>query len=488
MWIFYPSKDDSLFRRLNDAHIPTAHIPAALIQISPSEERTMTGFSFPEENADQAFQILGIDRNLVDVSYKATNIEDVFLIETKRKSSSGNPTFLNTENSPLTTLSNSGSEENYSVLVSDDYNTRTNLSSPNKFQRVLAPYAGMFQKSIVLFVPHGKSQAPMVDENRVNIYFWSVPGKIEKTSIPRGSVFGVEIDDPGGVGDYLKPSGQGVLVNCPEGYPVAEVLPGNIYVLFDLPHRDFSGRDKILEEIVKAALPLALGKNEQEFAELFEEQKRKEIEKQRKAAKELADRIQQEALSAEQKNRNLYIEACKRRVSSIIGSAKTNVNGLTQEIANLSRTMIEKSRTLLQAQQELAALEKLDQSIIKNFANEFETLESLSDVEKVEVSEKMISVFTKEITFNPDHRASEHEQRSVFIGNVRIDIPIDGNYEQIRFNKISSSGSYHPHAMLGGDHHNRPCYGNIGNLVKDYHSRYEFGALVQLLIQYLKCS
>lgn len=137
---------------------------------------------------------------------------------------------------------------------------------------------------IVLTAPHGAAQMPLQAERTVFVHVFAKPaGSIEAASRPVtktkiSSAFRYPVPASGilpfpspGVLPAFQGDATALRVNmaqndadfviaAPEGASIflAAVFPGNVYILFDLAHEDWPGRDAVFTAILEEAMPRAL--------------------------------------------------------------------------------------------------------------------------------------------------------------------------------------------------------------------------------------
>ena len=164
---------------------------------------------------------------------------------------------------------------------------------------MLEKYARFWEIPILIDAPHGTILAP-VDDGKLHIHFFCRPsepndgGSQYANMHTLNDVFGFSPPKAdikfvrNYLGNYTHPEGNDVAaafvasksgnaVISPEGDVICKVLPGNIYITFDIFHRNWDGRGLVFEQILDEAIPPALeGKGlEKIFARVARHQRRK---------------------------------------------------------------------------------------------------------------------------------------------------------------------------------------------------------------------
>lgn len=330
---------------------------------------------------------------------------------------------------------------------------------------ILREYARLWNVSIAVDVPHYREQA-MIKGSHLCIHFDSRP----PTCYPRwfrtvpnrlSSVFGHEL--PETVRDVLMRSRdpQSIVVVSPEGDAIAEVLPRNIYILFDLTHRRFDQQGVILEQILDEAIPIALLGNQTS-------------EKTKTIQSLVAKRHRRRFIGNLSKTREEFVEFWMRPVMERFDDVIKTMHFLRKEheeaYQKLARAHHERELLI----QQLTALNNQSVSA-ENIAREFEMILKMKEIRAVRLSGPYITVFTHKI-FNGD----------CDLGEYLIQIPYGElkEHRQIRFMKGKDRGTHsHVHAQpLGGT-----CFGQELNWEMDKLCQEgDFFRIIQLCIIFLE--
>ena len=311
------------------------------------------------------------------------------------------------------------------------------------------------KRNIFLGVPHQETVPPA--ESGFNIWIWSAASGAANTK-PPAEMWGVKVDcrDKG-----YTPTGQGVVVFDDTGWPVAEIVnENNLYIFHDICHEGTNHElqiyQRILEEVVS------------EFS-LSPEEK---AERQQKLAEE-----------RRRKSRERYIAECSKRFEKTVKGTKKKIETGHREIEELQKRLTRKIRETRGAERKLEQLNASADSQLENYGKEFDSLSAVPGVEDVQVSDGVIKVFTEHIYITPDGYSDTFD-----IGKFRMEIYTSGANGGIRFFNITRKGSgngyniHHPHVNSSGS----PCLGNIKELVSQLIGEYEYSAVAQLGLQYLK--
>ncbi len=314
------------------------------------------------------------------------------------------------------------------------------------------------QQDAVLDVPHGKSREP-ANDGLFWIWIWS--GILPKRDGQAPSkIWGIPVScrDAG-----FQPSGQGVPIVDPEtGYAVAELVENNLLIHHDICHHgsrdELSIFRRLLEEVVT------------EISATPEEK----AERQRKLAEERLRR-----------SREQYIQECSRRFEKTVKGTRDKISSGKTEIEKLQQQLSRKIREVSGAERKLEQMEKTRDGQLESYGREFDSLTAVPGVEDVQVADGVIKVFTENIEITPDGHDVTFD-----IGKFRMEVYTSGTNGGIRFFNITRKGAggynnyniHHPHVSSEGI----PCLGNIGEIVPQLIGEYEYSAVAQLGLQFLK--
>lgn len=313
---------------------------------------------------------------------------------------------------------------------------------------------------VILSVPHKKTAAP-VSDGKFYIFFWSAPAETSFRKTPK-EIWGVAVDCRD---ESFFPSGQGVpIMDAETGWAVGEVVDGNnLYIHHDLCHH---GTDRELAIFRRLCEEVAL-----ELSATPEEEK---AERQRKLA---------EAKRAA--SREAYTKECARRFEKTVQGTREAVAKGHADIARLQQELTRRIREAQGAERKLEQIESLRGDHVASYGREFDSLVAVPGVERVEVADGVIKVFTENILITPERCADTYD-----IGRFRMEIYTSGSNGGIRFFNLTRQGTaggtgyntQHPHVNKSGS----PCLGNIKEMVPTLIGEYEYSAVAQIGLQFLK--
>lgn len=325
-------------------------------------------------------------------------------------------------------------------------------------EEVLVPAV---RTDVVLSVPHGVAVAPASD-GKFHVLIWSAPaGQIKDNYSTPNKIWGLGIDCRDS--QWGVSSGQGVpIMDAETSWVVAELVDSNLYIHHDLCH---SGTDRELSIFRRLCEEVAL-----ELSATPEER----AERQRKLAEEKL-----------KKSRAAYVQECSRRFEKTVQGTREAVSKGHADIARLQQELARRIRETHGAERKLEQIESLRVEQTASYGREFDSLIAVPGVERVEVSDGVIKVFTEHIYITPDKCADTYD-----IGKFRMEIYTSGSNGGIRFFNLTRQGTaggtgyntQHPHVNQSGS----PCLGNIKEMVPTLIGEYEYSAVAQIGLQYLK--
>jgi len=248
----------------------------------------------------------------------------------------------------------------------------------------------------------------------------------------------------------LNPSGAGVCVFDDARTAIAEIGPCAIALLMPLsPTRHLWG-DSLLLRIFERAIPLAL--NSQKWAKEFEDQKRLRLHRYK----------------------DQYVELVKRRSQQDIESARID----------LTRMRLEKDRLMVDLTTAIREIDRLDMiagglntrngDFDRKARMEFDKICTVPEIVGLAVDAGGVKAVTTELLIDNRWR----------VGSYEIAIQLDGHVSirnLTNAKKIGYETIDHPHVRM-----NTPCWGNIQAGVVKMISNYDFGAVLQTILEYLK--
>jgi hypothetical protein len=341
-----------------------------------------------------------------------------------------------------------------SRVIIDDWNGSNRSEFKRLAEEILLPIIGT---DVVITVPHGENSSPTRGKN-FHIRIWSSP-KGSKELRPPEKIWGYEVDcrDKG-----FRPTGEGVAIfDETSRWTVAELIGGNsLFIHHDLCHVGTESELRI-------------------FRKLLEEV----VDTMTLSPEEKAERIRVMAEARLLKSRNAYVAECSKRFRKTIEHTVNAIKSGHKEIDSLQQQLVRVIRETAGAERKIEQMEVTRAGQEERYAKEFANLTAVPGVEDVQVEEGIIKVFTDHICLQPSGHTDVFD-----IGKFRIDIYTAGNNGGIRFYNITRKGGgdkfniHHPHVDASG----QACLGNIKELVATLIGEYEYSALAQLAIQFLK--
>ncbi len=405
-------------------------IPAMTAEIS-SPVHTV-GIAFPEDRKNEVFSLLGI----TGISFNEQR----------------------TDQANVRLLSPGGFDAEQKVYME-------NRESSLRYRRILTELSERLRIGMKCFIPHGENRHPEGVEGDLHIYIWSTPGYSDKYKLDRAH--GVRLDSDG-PGDALYPSGEGTVITDDQGHQLAEVLPWNIYILFDITHRD--NYQDLFRQILEQSLPVALpGSWSEQLSAMHEAD----------AARRLADEEakRKEFMSQKERFRQMYIQACAGRIHSVTDEKRKQVTQAERDIERLTQQLIELSRHTEIVRAELNGLANSNDGLNSRFGKEFDQLFENDKINRVEVDETKIEVYTNDMIIN--HRDYEYN-----FGPFMIQILLNGQLRifALKHGTRETHEIVHPHVQQGSV----GCLGNISSEVAKLIARQEYVVLVNLIIDFLQ--
>lgn len=244
--------------------------------------------------------------------------------------------------------------------------------------------------------------------------------------------------------NLLSPSGLGKPIQTPEGYTVAEVLPGNLYVLLDLVNTPsnsdmvFLVLSRILEQALPLTTPVGVETEREEYAWLC---------------------------STRARVRHALLEFKLREVTS--------------ELERTSKLMALKAAEQEQVLAELEALRQRQGSLLlQEYMQEYDQLITNNPhIEKITIEDNKIHVQTNEILLN-------YANATRVMGRYHLYIPLEGGTVSIvnEAPKRTADGRivHHPHVV-----DEMICLGELAGSIANLIARREYAEAIQELIGFL---
>jgi hypothetical protein len=262
--------------------------------------------------------------------------------------------------------------------------------------------------------------------------------------------------------------GRGRILRDEEGRAVAEIVEGNIYLLFNLLGQDGALRPLLLRRLLDLTLPQVLTELGS-LSPLGLHPLQVTLETLRRETEEAAagwDRQQQA------KVRQAYMQEWRSRVHGEMAFLEQEMHLLEENLEEYARQITAETRRLATYRERLNTLRGTASSHAQHL-KELDDLKELPEVREVQVLDGRITVFTA-----PIH--AEYEGREFCLGSYRIEISLAGDIRI--WNLTGAVGAYdHPHIYQG-----RPCLGNTREGIAKLIGEYQFVALVYVLLDFLK--
>lgn len=270
---------------------------------------------------------------------------------------------------------------------------------------------------------------------------------------------------PGGV-SLLAPTGNvfgGRVFSDPAGWPVAELLGTNIYLLPDLLSWGEAPARLLLRKILDLILEPSV--------ELLERITVKRRHRLKLTLEHLRRGTEREEL------RLLPLHPTTPPLDTNPGEERARVTAemerLEGQIRRYDRQVELEERRQREFTRRLETLKRLAQDEQGHDA-ELEHLRRLPEVREIKLADGCLTVFT-----HPIHVT--HHGKRYRLGSFRIDLDLDGRDLRI-VNLTHPYKSYdHPHIDMG-----RPCLGNLQEWITQLLGERQFATAAQLLVEYLK--
>jgi hypothetical protein len=204
---------------------------------------------------------------------------------------------------------------------------------------------------------------------------------------------------------------------------------------------------------------------------------------------EKAERVRKIAEAKREKSREAYVKECSKRFEKTVAGTRQKIESGHKEIARLQQELIKKIREVHGAERKMEQLETTRVGQEESYGREFDLLLQVPGVEDVQTADGVIKIFTEHIFIEIGEGAYMGEVYD--IGKFRMEIYTSGSNGGIRFlnltrrGKGGGTGSYnihHPHVNSGGE----PCLGNIKEMIPNLLGEYEYSAIAQIGLQFLK--
>ncbi len=172
-----------------------------------------------------------------------------------------------------------------------------------------------------------------------------------------------------------------------------------------------------------------------------------------------------------------YMGLCGyKRKATMVQSIRLKTEELKSAIQRSQQELVTSIRALEDKESELRILETSDDTSTA-YGEEFDKLTEHPDIEKIDIVNNNILVYTKLIVIH-------HGGRNYNIGKYKVEIDTSGLNGGVRmFNLTRTAGGFHhPHVAQEGT----PCLGNIKGVIPQLIAERKYSALIAICIQYLK--
>lgn len=407
-------------------------VPATAVRIS--QPSTMDGIAFPEDMKPKVFDLLGLSGD--NWTERPTDRPGVKLMQQRTAASaSDKPTI---------------------------YVERRDCSQ--SYRKPLQDAADQLRLNIECYVPHGYPHRPEGKEGTLHIYVWSTP--YDSSPEPKRSAFGTSLSD--GARDGTRPTSEGTVITDDDGNKLAQVLPWNIYILFDMMH--VNNLQNVFSRILEKSMPYALPPEWNEQLSKMKEAAEKSRQAQEQAKRDAFVRERE-------RYREMYVRACCGRLESALSEKKNNVRRAESQVDELSKALISTSRQAEILRAELAGLESGNAGLNDRFAKEFDQLYENKAIDRIEVSSSRIEVYTKDMKIDWEGHRYNFGQFLIRI-NLNGELRIYSTRHQITEDGVC----VHPHVKQGSS----GCLGNIASEVSKLIAHQEYVILINLIIDFLQ--
>lgn len=289
------------------------------------------------------------------------------------------------------------------------------------------------------------------------------------------SIEGKEIEL--GVAAY-SPAYEGIVICDDNGYPLIEVTPHNIFVLFDTKGKPDATK-KIFSELILFALAVANHHDEGSLA-IY-----KKIWDDQSPQRDELQMIEFEKIVSESVRSELKLLEKK------VKDAETNLERYEDEIFKAAK---QKSDAILHRDALQTVLNGNMREKAKQEWDRLKGLEKTGAIRNVSVTKEQFSFTTREVLFTPDpcplfidHGGGETKIEEAFpLGVFRVTTKTGKNFS-LKIENMSRSLSYdgarwaHPHVRDGG-----VCYGNMTEKIAKFAATRNFEAIAMVCLRWLE--
>lgn len=322
-------------------------------------------------------------------------------------------------------------------------NTAQHCGFNHELPKIVSEFAGRIKRFVDFSVPHNTRVDPLNGPN-FNVFVWSSPGPEGHYHI-EGPLWG----KTGYIGDSLNYDKWDdpliVEIRSPEGKLVAAYNEDNLYIYFDVVHKNSQDSQDILKSILAACDPNTINLNEKDV--------QKEIQKR-------------------------YIDACLKYSNNGINTLKNKIDQVQKTFDTARTAFINAARELDIYNKDL--MKAVHAPNEDRFIKEFEMLSSHPDIKKIRIQGSLLSVFTKNIFM-------KNGDITYDIGEFQISIELSSfrvTYKNLTRSIDTAIGPkmQHPHIYKDG----HQCQGTAQAAFSELIAAHEYGNLVDFAISFLK--
>jgi len=261
----------------------------------------------------------------------------------------------------------------------------------------------VLKRIIVHGYESGKTMGPRSD-GIFRIFIWSGAFSEKGSGDYSEEVWGYSF---GSARMWFAPSGEGIAIRVPENEAViAEIIGDNLYILAPVAYYSFSDGPRIFRRILQeVAAELSLSPEQR----VERDRQRAEAEKVRLAREHAESRVR-------------YIELCKQRLLQVVEDARVRVRESEGVLEQVQGSIVVTQRELTGSKRKLEQLRLVKTAEDKRFAEEFEKICAVPEVEEVRMLEgKTLQIMTSVLVCRDPNTGKFYE-----LGKFRIDLPING--------------------------------------------------------------
>ena len=246
-----------------------------------------------------------------------------------------------------------------------------------------------------------------------------------------------------------------------EGIYHTHWIPGGNYIrisgLPEYPDDDSSVLLVVVKRILEELLPQVVEQDPEKVAAMI-------------AAQKEAERI---------RSREAYVRECAKRVDKTVRETEKTLAEKQRSVPGLLQAYIRGVREIAGLERKLAQIKASTQGELDKIGEEFDKLASLPKVQRVEVADGVIKVFTETLFCTDDRTGKTHE-----IGAFRIDVYTNGSNDGVRWTNLSRKldGMYAPHVDANG----KACLGTAATGFCEFLAAQEYALVAMYAINFVE--